>query len=259
MNLFRVSIGELSDFNSYYTKSDIYVISFYIFFLLVILQSLSFSIANGQTYNKIEYVYNIELMRGHLEQALVNKEIGNNSLSRAHISHSITEVYDFIEVPLVTTDSNLNALLFHTLESLLKNVEGLNNIQFKRDIDIVNLMLNKATKSFIPENNSTLNLIAATWLLDAATEKYQAGIANGKVKHLVDYQDSIGFLSRSESLFNDSYPMLNQSMKIPADQAKSLFSLLSSKIKDKANIDEIQTSITEIKQKATNITGVYLP
>jgi hypothetical protein len=53
--------------------------------------------------------------------------------------------------------------------------------------------------------------------------------------------------------------MLNQSMRIPADQAKSLFSLLNSKVQDKTNIDDLQSSITEIKQKATNITGVYLP
>jgi hypothetical protein len=226
---------------------------------IIVLVLFTSSLADAQTYNKIEYVYNIELMKGHLEQAMVNKVNGNNSLSRAHISHSIMEVYDFIEVPLITTDSNLDALLFHTLDSLSKNVEGLDNIQFKRDIDIVNLMLNKATKSFIPENNITLNLIAATWLLDTAIEEYQEGIASGKVNDLIDYQDSIGFISRSESLFNDSYPMLNQSMRIPADQVKSLFSLLNFKVKDKIDINNIQTSITEIKQITTNITGVYLP
>jgi hypothetical protein len=31
--------------------------------------------------NDIEYVYNIEQMKGHLEQAVANKEIGNNSLT----------------------------------------------------------------------------------------------------------------------------------------------------------------------------------
>jgi hypothetical protein len=35
--------------------------------------------------NQIEYVYNIEQMKDHLEQAIVNKEDGNNTLTRAHI------------------------------------------------------------------------------------------------------------------------------------------------------------------------------
>jgi hypothetical protein len=220
---------------------------------------MSLDLAQAQTNNKIEFVYNIELMRGHLGQAVVNKENGNNSLSRAHITHSIMEVYDFIEVPLVTTDANLNALLFHKLDGLSKNVEGLNILQFKRDIDIVNLMLKKATKSIIPKDNSTLNLIAATWLLDTAIEEYEVGVSNGKLTHVVEYQDAIGFISRAESLFNDTYPMLNQSMRLTADQAMNLFHLLNSKVQNKNNTDDIQITIKEIKQKATNITGFYLP
>jgi hypothetical protein len=73
---------------------------------------MSLDLAQAQTNNKIEFVNNIELMKGHLGQAVVNKENANDSLSRAHITHSIMEVYDFIEVPLLTTDPNLNALLF---------------------------------------------------------------------------------------------------------------------------------------------------
>ena len=43
-------------------------------FLFVVLQFLLLSLAEAQTYNKIEFVYNIEQMKGHLEQAVVNKE-----------------------------------------------------------------------------------------------------------------------------------------------------------------------------------------
>ena len=38
------------------------------------------------------------MMRGHLKQAIANKENGNNSLTQAHIQHPIAEIYDFIEV-----------------------------------------------------------------------------------------------------------------------------------------------------------------
>ncbi|HXW12562.1 MAG TPA: hypothetical protein VD694_07370 [Nitrososphaeraceae archaeon] len=53
-----------------------------------------FSVAEAQTYNKLEFVYNIEQMKGHLEQAVVNKENGNNTLTQAHIQHPIVEIYD---------------------------------------------------------------------------------------------------------------------------------------------------------------------
>lgn len=53
-----------------------------------------FSVAEAQTYNKLEFVYNIEQMKGHLEQAVVNIENGNNTLTQTHIQHPMVEIYD---------------------------------------------------------------------------------------------------------------------------------------------------------------------
>jgi len=81
---------------------------------------LFFRVADAQTYNKLEFVYNIEQMKGHLEQAIVNKENGNNTLTQAHIQHPIVEIYDAIEAPLAAVDSNQNILLFNSLNQLSK-------------------------------------------------------------------------------------------------------------------------------------------
>jgi hypothetical protein len=145
------------------------------------------------------------------------------------------------------------------LDELSKNVKGLDSSQFKEDTDKVNRMLNRAIELLVPEDNSTLNLIAASWLLDTAIGEYESGVANGKVTHLDEYQDAIGLISRAESLFNDSLPMLNQSMKISSDQAKSLFSQLNLKVQNIADINDIWTSNKGIKQTISNITGFHLP
>ena len=87
-------------------------------------QFLSFNVAEAQTYNKLEFVYNIEQMKGHLEQAIVNKENGNNTLTQAHIQHPIVEIYDVIEAQLAGVDSNHNTLLFNSLSQLSKNVDN---------------------------------------------------------------------------------------------------------------------------------------
>jgi hypothetical protein len=223
------------------------------------LQCLSFDLAGAQTTNKIEYVFNIEQMKGHLEQAVKNKENANNSLTRAHIQHPIVEIYDFIEVQLGTADSNLNTLLFNSLNNLSKNVEKLDSSQFKKETAEINQMLDNAIKLIVPMDNSTSNLIASSWLLDAANTEYESGVSNGKVTQVVEYQDAMGFISRAESLFNDTLPILNQSMKSSADQAMSLFSPLNSKVQTKADINDIYTSTSEIKQKISNITGFHLP
>lgn len=203
--------------------------------------------------NQIEYVYNIEQMKGHLEQAVQNKENGNNSLTQAHILHPIVEIYDFIEAPLVTVDSNLNNSLYTSLNELSQSVEQLDLSQFKEETNKVNQMLNDAIKLVVPQNNSTLHMIVASWLLDVANTEYESGVRDGEVVAIVEYQDAIGFISRAESLVNDTLPVLNQSMKTSANEVLSLISPLQLKVQNKA---EIQTSISEITQKISNMTGI---
>jgi hypothetical protein len=203
--------------------------------------------------NQIEYVYNIEQMKGHLEQAIENKENGNNTLTRAHILHPIVEIYDFIEAPLVTVDSNLNHSLYTSLNELSQNVEKLDLPQFKEETNKTNQMLNDAIKLVVPQDNSTLNLIVASWLLDVANTEYEAGIREREVVTIVEYQDASGFISRAESLVNDSLPLLDQPMKTSANEVLSLISPLQLQVQSKA---DIKTSISEIRQKLSNMTGI---
>jgi hypothetical protein len=217
------------------------------------IQFSTFDLVWGQMPNQIEYVYNIEQMKGHLEQAILNKEDGNNTLTRAHILHPIIEIYDFIEAPLVTVDSNLNHTLYTSLNALSQNVEKLDVSQFKEETEKSNKMLNDAIKLIVPQENSTLNLIVASWLFDVANTEYEGGVSDGKVIEIVEYQDASGFISRAESLVKDSIPMLNQTMKNSAEEVLSLISPLKSEIQNKA---DIQIPISELKKKISNMTGI---
>jgi hypothetical protein len=216
-------------------------------------QFSTFGLVWGQMPNQIEYVYNIEQMKGHLEQAILNKEDGNNTLTQAHILHPIVEIYDFIEAPLVTVDSNLNHTLFTSLNALSQNEEKLDVSQFTEETEKSNQMLNDAIKRIVPQENSTLNLIVASWLFDVANTEYEGGVRDGKVIEIVEYQDASGFISSAEALVKDAMPMLNQTMKSLAEEVLSLISPLKSEIQDKA---DIQAPISELKQKISNMTGI---
>jgi hypothetical protein len=78
-------------------------------------------------------------------------------------------------------------------------------------------------------------------------------VRDGKVIEIIEYQDARGFISRAESLVEDSLPMLNQTMKSSAEQVLSLISALKSEVQSKA---DIQTTISELKQKISNMTGI---
>jgi hypothetical protein len=77
-------------------------------------------------------------------------------------------------VQLGTADSNLNTLLFNSLNNLSKNVEKLDSSQFKEETAEINQMLNNGIKLIVPMDNSTSNLIAVAWLLDAANTEYKS-------------------------------------------------------------------------------------
>jgi hypothetical protein len=141
------------------------------------------------------------------------------------------------------------------LNELSKNADKLDLTQFKEETNEVNQILDKAIDLIVPEDNSTLTLIVASWLLDAANAEYESGVRNGNIIQIVEYQDAIGFISRSESLLNETLPVLNQSKNISADETKKLFAELNLKVQTKANIDDIWMSTNEIKQKISNVTG----
>jgi hypothetical protein len=169
-------------------------------FLLVVLQPTSFSPASAQSDDKtVEFVANMEQMKGHLEQAVANKENGNDTLTLAHVLHPIAELYDLIEVQLATADSNLNATLATSLDELSKNVEKLNSSQFIGETDKVNEMLDNAIKLIVPEDNSTVNIMVITNLLDTANAdaEFEEGVKDGVIKEIVEYQDASGFIFKS--------------------------------------------------------------
>jgi hypothetical protein len=184
-------------------------------------------------------VYNIEQMKGHLEQAIVNKENGNNMLTQAHIQHPIVEIYDAIEAQLAAVDSNHNTLLLDSLSQLSNNADNYDLAQFKGETNGVNQILDRAIDVVAPGDNGTLMLIVASWLLDAANTEYDSGVRNGKITQIVEYQDAMGFISRSESLLKATLPMLNQSMKSTGNDAYKLYPELNTRILTMVDINDI--------------------
>ncbi len=239
------------------TKCHVFALSSCVAFLFVVLQPTSFNLATAQSDDKtVEFVSNIEMMKGHLEQAVANKDDGNDTLTLAHVLHPIAELYDLIEIKLATADSNLNNTLAASLSELSKNVEKLDSSQFIAETDKVNEMLTKAVKLIVPADNSTLNLVVVSNLLDTANAEYEEGVKEGAIKEIVEYQDARGFISRADSLFNKTSSMLNESMKTEVDKVVSMFPSLNEKVEAKSNVTDVETSINGIKQGISGITGI---
>jgi hypothetical protein len=222
------------------------------------------TIANQPNATLVEFISNIEQIRGHLEQALINKESGNNTLAQAHVLHPIEEVYSNIQDQLANQNSTLNQTLSTALQNLSYSVTNAALPDVESQINHINMLLNDSVQTVAPNsasnNNSAFNASVVARLLNIAGDEYEEAVANGTVKAIVEYQDAQTFIHRAQSIFNSSENRLNQSSSSVAQEVQELnkfFSNLNSAINNKEDPTTIEaTTINWIIHGLAEITGL---
>jgi hypothetical protein len=208
----------------------------------------------------VEFVSNIEQIKGHLNAALINKESGNNSLALAHVLHPIEEIYSNIEEQLANQNSTLNQTLLADLQSLSSSITNATLSDVENQADQINMLLNNSVDETIPQSdldyNPGFNASVIARLLDTAGHEYEEGVVNGTVNAIVEYQDAQAFINRAESIFNASASKINQSMIQEVEQAHQFFSILNDAVKNKEDQPTIDTAINGIIDETIEITGL---
>src|SRR5215217_6431261 len=207
----------------------------------------------------VEFVSNIEQIRGHLDQALINKESGNNTLAQTHTLHPIEEVYSTIEDQLVNQDSTLNQTLSAALQNLSSNVTNAMLEEFESQVDSVNILLDNSVQTQVPSsevNNPAFNASVVARLLHIAGHEYEEAVANGTIKEIVEYQDAQAFIQRAESIFNSSASTINQSMSHEVEEVNQFFSDLNGAVNNREDPETVETTINGMIHELAEITGL---
>ena len=208
----------------------------------------------------VEFVSGIEQIRGHLDQALINKESGNNTLAQAHSLHPIEEVYSTIEDQLVNQNSTLNQTLSAALQNLSSTVTNATPQDFKSQIDYVDGLLNNSVQTLVPSselnNNPAFNASVVGHLLELAGHEYQEAVANGTIIEAVEFQDAQAFIHRAENVFKSSTSRINQSLAHEVEEVNQFFSNLNSTVNNRDDPQTIETTINGIMHKLAEITGL---
>ena len=208
----------------------------------------------------VEFVSSIEQIRGHLDQALINKESGNNTLAQTHSFHPIEEVYSSIEDQLVNQNSTLNQTLSAALQNLSSSVTNAVLQDFDSQINYVNTLLNNSVQTLVPSselsNNPTFNASVVGRLLHVAGHEYEEAVANGTIREVVEYQDAQAFIQRAESIFSSSASNINQSMAQEVEEVNELFSNLNGAVNNKDDPATVETTINGIIHELAEITGL---
>jgi hypothetical protein len=148
---------------------------------------------------QIGFVSSIEQIRGHLNAAVMNKEVGNTTLAKAHTLHPIAEIYSSIEPQISNANITLNETLATNLNQLSEIVNASSIDEFDAQSQATNGILNQTLQQVVPAeiaDNSTFRLGVVSDLLSTASVEYGEAVENGTIKELVEYQDGQDFVSR---------------------------------------------------------------
>jgi len=208
----------------------------------------------------VEFVSSIEQIRGHLDQALINKESGNNTLAQTHSLHPIEEVYSSIEDQLVNQNSTLNQTLSGALQNLSSTVTNATLQDFESQIDYVNMLLNNSVQAVVPSselnNNPAFNASVVGRLLRLAGHEYEGAVANGTIKEVVEYQDAQAFIHRAESIFKSSVSRMNQTLAHEVEEVNEFFSNLNGAVNNRDDPETAETTVNGIIHRLAEITGL---
>jgi S-adenosylmethionine/arginine decarboxylase-like enzyme len=207
----------------------------------------------------VEFISNIEQIRGHLNQALINKESGNNTLAQTHSLHPIEEVYSSIEDQLVNQNSTLNQTLSAALQNLSSTVTTADLQDFESQIGNVNMLLNNSVQTLVPSselNNPAFNASVEGRLLHLAGHEYEEAVANGTIIEVVEYQDAQAFIHRAESIFKSSASRINQSLAHEVQEVNEFFSNLNGAVNNRDEPGTVETTINGIIHELAEITGL---
>jgi hypothetical protein len=215
--------------------------------------------ANVPNATLVEFVSNIEQIRGHLDQALVNKESGNDTLAQAHTLHPIEEIYASIEEQLVSQNGTLNETLSVALQDLSSSVPNVMPEEFRGQIDSINMQLDNIVQTLVPSSelsNPAFNSSVVARLLDTAGHEYGEAVANGTIIEMIEYQDGQAFIHRAQSIFNSSANNIDQSMAQEVEEVNELFSNLNNAVNNRDDPANVETTINGIVHELAEITGL---
>lgn len=183
----------------------------------------------------VEFAANIEFMKGHFIQAIANKQQNELELAKAHAGHPVEELYDLIKVPLKQQNAELNYAFIEVLQQLPSKVDSLSATDFASEIATIEKMLDDALHAVVPESKMDENkfwIMVVIKLLKTAEVEYEEGVSEGQIKEMIEYQDSQGFVSCANAIFND------MAGKIDEHEAQKIEQFFTDLIKSMNNAED---------------------
>jgi hypothetical protein len=204
----------------------------------------------------VQFVSNVEMIKGHMAQAVANKEKNDLELAKAHASHPIAEHYSTLQSEVEEHDAQLNSQLKSSLDGLAGNVDTMTAANFKIETERINKLLDDAVLKVIPSSetkDAKFNAQVIIALLSQTEKEYEEAVHDGKIVAMVEYQDAQAFRTRANMILNQIAGSLSaHEVEIAAD----FFNNLESSMNNTEDISKIEAEIDGIKNEVREGAGL---
>jgi Helix-hairpin-helix motif len=149
-----------------------------------------------------DYMVKLGLMKGHLYVAKELLDLNKPKDAEPHIGHPVEEIYTDVAEQLTERKVKEFKTTLIALEDLVKaGAKDMPKVttnlkESQQSIDLAIAALPDAQRK-----NPNFVLQVINGLLDTANSEYGAAITDGKIKAAIEYQDSRGFITYSEQLY----------------------------------------------------------
>lgn len=159
----------------------------------------------------VDYMTKLGLMKGHMIIAGELLALNKPDQAEPHLGHPVEEIY-------VDIEDQLGERKVPDFKDVLTRVQDLvkskpNDPQVKSDYDKAMAAIDQAIAALPAEQRQSpsfaFNVING--MLETASAEYTASIIGGKIKEIIEYQDSRGFVAYSQdTLYKSVESKLNQ-------------------------------------------------
>ncbi|HKU48419.1 MAG TPA: hypothetical protein VJP79_00590 [Nitrososphaera sp.] len=191
----------------------------------------------------VEFAANLAYIRGHLAQALANKQTNNIELAAAHAGHPVHEVYSLIESELAEHNAQLDEEIEQELTSLANEIHTMSEQQVQTEVANLNTLLDAAESEVIngtDRDDPAFGAMVAIAVLETAEHEYEEAIENGQITEMIEYQDSTAFIAQAKSIFESIEADMPEE---EAQEVSELFDQLDALTASNASFDDVETAI----------------
>lgn len=170
----------------------------------------------------IDYMTKLGLMKGHMIVANELLKLNEPKQADPHLGHPVEEIYVDLEEQLQERNVPAFKEVLTQVQELVKSKPGDAQIQpkFNQAMTAIDTAINALPDTQRLSPNFTLQVING--LLETATAEYTAAIADGKIREVIEYQDSRGFVAYAQdTLFKQIEPKVTQTNAKASQQLDS--------------------------------------